>query len=223
MLVIPQGYPRRIANIDPNFNSVAQRCAASPSSAEPVTSRPSCRNMLRRAFSTSRNGRRGPAIVEIPTDMWNEEVGDLDYTPVGVHKYGPDPADVRKAAAAILAREAAGDLRRHRRALGRGLGRAARTWPNCWAPPSPPASAAKARSRKTIRCRSAPAATRCRSRCIISSQKADLIIGIGCSFTETNFGIKFPKGKTVHPRHARSQPPEQGRGQRRSAWSATPG
>jgi acetolactate synthase-1/2/3 large subunit len=26
---------------------------------------------------------------------------------------------------------------------------------------------------------------------------ADLIIGIGCSFTETNFGIKFPKGKKV--------------------------
>jgi hypothetical protein len=32
----------------------------------------------------------GPAIVEIPTDIWNEEIGELDYTPVGVHKYGPD-------------------------------------------------------------------------------------------------------------------------------------
>ena len=35
---------------------------------------------------------------------------------------------------------------------------------------------------------------------------ADLIIGIGCSFTETNFGIKFPKGKkiihaTLDPNH----------------------
>ena len=44
--------------------------------------------------------------------------------------------------------------------------------------------------------------------------KADLIIGIGCSFTETNFGIKFPQGQEVHPRHARSEPPEQGCGQR---------
>ena len=37
-------------------------------------------------------------------------------------------------------------------------------------------------------------------------EKADLIIGIGCSFTETNFGIKFPKGKkfihaTLDPNH----------------------
>ncbi len=36
--------------------------------------------------------------------------------------------------------------------------------------------------------------------------KSDLIIGIGCSFTETNFGIKFPKGKsfiqsTLDPNH----------------------
>jgi acetolactate synthase-1/2/3 large subunit len=35
---------------------------------------------------------------------------------------------------------------------------------------------------------------------------ADLIIGIGCSFTETNFGIKFPRGKkliqaTLDPSH----------------------
>ena len=37
-------------------------------------------------------------------------------------------------------------------------------------------------------------------------EKSDLIIGIGCSFTETNFGIKFPKGKkfihaTLDPNH----------------------
>src|SRR6202007_1894335 len=37
-------------------------------------------------------------------------------------------------------------------------------------------------------------------------QNADLIIGIGCSFTETNFGIKFPEGKkclppTLDPNH----------------------
>ena len=39
-------------------------------------------NVMRRAFSNLRNGRGGPAIVEIPTDMWNEEIGELDYTPV---------------------------------------------------------------------------------------------------------------------------------------------
>ena len=41
---------------------------------------------------------------------------------------------------------------------------------------------------------------------------ADLIIGIGCSFTETNFGIKFPKGKkfihaTLDPNHLNKDVP----------------
>ena len=61
-------------------------------------------NIMRRAFSSLRNGRGGPAIVEIPDR--HLERGDrrpLDYTPVAAAKLGPDPADVRKAAAAILA------------------------------------------------------------------------------------------------------------------------
>src|SRR3546814_11882129 len=28
-------------------------------------------------------------------------------------------------------------------------------------------------------------------------QDADVIFGIGCSFTETNFGVSMPKGKTI--------------------------
>jgi acetolactate synthase-1/2/3 large subunit len=39
-------------------------------------------NILRRAFTRLRNGRGGPVLVEIPTDMWNEEVPEpLDYQP----------------------------------------------------------------------------------------------------------------------------------------------
>ena len=40
-------------------------------------------NIFRRAFSKLKNGRGGPVIVEIPADMWNEEVPEpLNYTPV---------------------------------------------------------------------------------------------------------------------------------------------
>src|SRR3984885_2705984 len=101
MLVIPQGYPRRIAQIAPNFGSAREMRGVSKS-AEVVNLPAEVSNIMRRAISNIRNGRSGPAIVEVPTDIWNEEIGDLDYTPVGVHKYGPDPVDVRKAAAAIL-------------------------------------------------------------------------------------------------------------------------
>src|SRR3978361_2033011 len=102
MLVIPQGYPRRIAHIAPNYSAVREMRGISKL-AEPVFLPHEVANVMRRAFSAIRNGRSGPAIVEIPPDIWHEESGEIDYAPVGAPKYGPDPAEIRKAAAAILA------------------------------------------------------------------------------------------------------------------------
>jgi thiamine pyrophosphate-dependent acetolactate synthase large subunit-like protein len=194
MLVIPQGYPRRIAQIDPNFGSAREMRGVSKL-AEVVNLPAEVSNIMRRAMSAIRNGRSGPAIVEIPTDIWNEEIGDLDYTPVGVHKYGPDPVDVRKAAAAIL--------KAKRPVIYAGTGvQWAEAWPEL---------------REFAELLGAPVTTSLGGKSSFPEnhplslgsggnavpkpvhhfvQNADLIIGIGCSFTETNFGIKFPKGKT---------------------------
>ena len=194
MLVIPQGYPRRIAQIDPNFGSAREMRGVSKL-AEVVNLPAEVSNVMRRAMSAIRNGRSGPAIVEIPTDIWNEEIGDLDYAPVGVHKYGPDPVDVRKAAAAILGAK--------RPVIYAGTGV---QWAEAWA-----------ELREFAELLGAPVTTSLGGKSSFPEnhplslgsggnavpkpvhhfvQNADVIIGIGCSFTETNFGIKFPKGKT---------------------------
>ena len=162
-------------------------------------------NVMRRAFNNLRNGRSGPAIVEIPTDIWGEEIGDLDYTPVSHVRYAPDPADVRKAAAAILAAK--------RPVIYAGTGvQWAEAWPQL---------------RTFAELLGAPVTTSLGGKSSFPENhplslgsggnavpktvhhfvtNADLIIGIGCSFTETNFGIKFPKGKkfihaTLDPNH----------------------
>ena len=196
LLVIPQGYPRRLAHIDPNYNAVRGMRGVAKS-AEPLVLANELSNVMRRAFSAIRNGRSGPAIVEIPTDMWNEEIGELDYTPVGVHKFGPDPADVKKAAEAILAAK--------RPVIYAGTGvHWAQAWPQL---------------KKFAELLGAPVTTSLGGKSSFPEnhplslgsggnavpkpvhhfvQNADLIIGIGCSFTETNFGIKFPKKKFIH-------------------------
>ena len=204
LLVIPQGYPRRIAGIDPNYSASREMRGVSKIS-EHVIVPGEIANALRRAFSNLRNGRSGPAIVEIPTDIWNEEIGDLDYTPVSTAKSGPDPADVRKAAAAILAAK--------RPVIYAGTGvHWAEAWPQL---------------RVFAELLGAPVTTSLGGKSSFPEnhplslgsggnavpkpvhhfvEKSDLIIGIGCSFTETNFGIKFPKGKkfihaTLDPNH----------------------
>jgi len=204
MLVVPQGYPRRIAHIDPNYNAVREMRGVAKL-AEPVFMPSEVSNVMRRAFSNLRNGRGGPCIVEVPTDIWNEEIGDLDYTPVTRARYAPDPADVRKAAAEILAAK--------RPVIYAGTGvQWAEAWPQL---------------REFAELLGAPVTTSLGGKSSFPEnhplslgsggnavpkpvhhfvQNADLIIGIGCSFTETNFGIKFPKGKkivhaTLEPNH----------------------
>jgi acetolactate synthase-1/2/3 large subunit len=98
ILVVPQGYQRRMAHVAPNYNAVAQMRGITKS-AEPVVLPGEVANVMRRAFSRLRNGRGGPVLVEVPADLWNEELpGPLDYAPVAATRYGPDPQALRAAA-----------------------------------------------------------------------------------------------------------------------------
>ena len=36
-------------------------------------------------------------------------------------------------------------------------------------------------------------------------EEADVILGVGCSFALTGFGVGMPRGQDDHPRHARSR------------------
>jgi thiamine pyrophosphate-dependent acetolactate synthase large subunit-like protein len=204
LLVVPQGFARRIAHIDPNYSAVREMRGVAKS-AEPITVPSEVPNVLRRAFSRLRNGRGGPCIVEVPTDLWAEEIGEFDYTPVYKARSAPDPQDVRKAAQAILAAK--------RPVIYAGTGvHWAEAWPQL---------------RKFAELLGAPVTTSLGGKSAFPENHplslgsggaavpktvhhfvahSDLIVGIGCSFTETSFGIKFPKGKkfiqsTVDPNH----------------------
>ena len=204
ILVVPQGFARRIAHIDPNYSAVREMRGVAKS-AEPITVPSEVPNVLRRAFSRLRNGRGGPCIVEVPTDLWAEEIGELDYTPAYKARSAPDPQDVRKAVQAILAAK--------RPVIYAGTGvHWAEAWPQL---------------RKFAELLGAPVTTSLGGKSSFPENHplslgsggaavpktvhhfithSDLIVGIGCSFTETSFGIKFPKGKkfiqsTVDPNH----------------------
>ena len=103
LLVIPQGYPRRIAHVPPNFNSTLAMAHVAKH-AEPITNGREIVNIMRRAFNMLRNGRGAPVIVELPADAYAEDAPDpLDYEPVVVTKYGPDAGQVAEAAKVLMA------------------------------------------------------------------------------------------------------------------------
>jgi acetolactate synthase-1/2/3 large subunit len=196
VLILPMGYARRIAHIDPNFNSTI---AMKPyvKSSEPINVAAEVCNIFRRAFSKLRNGRGGPVVVEIPADMWNEEVAEpLDYTPVSSTRYGPDPAAVKTAAAALAA------AKRPVLYAGQGV-HYAEAWPQLkklaelLAIPVMTSLGGKSSFPET-HALSLGAGGVAMPRAIPEFlAKADVIFGVGCSFTESSFAVKIPGGKTI--------------------------
>ncbi len=198
VLVLPMGYPRRLAHVPPNFNSTVQMRGIAKST-EAVMDAAEVPNIMRRAFARLRNGRGGPVVVEIPTDMFNEEMPEgWTYEPVVATRSGPDPLDVKRAAEMLR------NAKRPVIYAGTGI-----HWARAWG-----------QLRRLAETLGAPVTTSLGGKSSFPEDhplalgsgglampapvrhfldKADVILGIGCSFTETNFGIKMPKGpKYIH-------------------------
>jgi acetolactate synthase I/II/III large subunit len=195
ILVMPGGYPRRLAWVGRNYNaSVAMREITK--SAEPVTSGRELSAIMRRAFSRLRSGRGGPVLVEVPNDVWDEEADPADYLPPRRLREGPDPDAVREAAGLLFA------AKRPVIYAGQGV-----HWAKAWSELKRLAELLAIPVCTSLQGKSAfpethPLALGSGGLAIPSTvhhflREADLIFGIGCSFTQTNFGVAMPKGKTI--------------------------
>lgn len=195
ILIMPMGYARRMAWIDRNYYaSVSMRSITK--SAEPVTSAKELPNVMRRAFQRLRSGRGGPVLVEVPNDLWAEEVDPKDYECPKTIRTGTDPQAVREAASMLVA------ARRPVIYAGQGV-----HWAEAWAELKELAELLAIPVTTSLEGKSAFPETHALSlgsgglaipqtvRSFLD--KSDLILGIGCSFTETNFGVKMPAGARI--------------------------
>src|SRR5437667_270217 len=105
IVVLPAGYPRRLINIPPNFNSFLNYQHVTKW-AEQVVMADAVPDAMRRAFTQVKNGRPRPVLVEIPRDVLGEEVPEpLQYRPAPRLSTAPDPRDVARVAEALVAAE----------------------------------------------------------------------------------------------------------------------
>src|SRR3954471_2817383 len=196
VLVLPMGYQRRLAHIEPNFNS-SEAMEAFSKSSEPIILAAEVANIFRRAFTKLKNGRGGPVIVEIPADMWNEDVPEpLNYTPVLRTRYGADPVHVKEAAHLLV------NAKRAAIYAGQGV-HYAQAWPQLkrlaerLAVPVTTSLGGKSSFPETHPLSLGSGGLAVPRAVPKFLAEADVIFGIGCSFTETSFGIGMPKGKTI--------------------------
>jgi acetolactate synthase I/II/III large subunit len=196
VLVLPAGYARRNAYLPFNFNSTLQMAGVSKH-CEPVTVGAEVPNIFRRAFTQLRNGRPQPVVVEIPYDAFDDEVPEpLAYTPVIRARYAPDPEAVTKAAEVLL------NAKRPVLYAGQGV-----HWAEAYkelqelaellAIPVCTSLPGKSSFDETHPLALGSGGNAHPKTVPHFLREADVIFGIGCSFTESSFAIAIPKGKTI--------------------------
>ena len=195
IVVLPGGYPRRLLNITPNFSSFLNYQHVTKW-AEQVVLPESVPAAMRRAFTQVKNGRPRPVLVEFPVDVLQADVPDFDYTPAPRLRTGPDPKAVSELAAALVAAQ------RPVIYAGQGV-----HYAQAWKPLRELAELLEAPVTTSLQGKSAfpenhPLSLGSGGRSISKQlhhflSQADLIFGIGCSFSITNYGVAMPKGKKI--------------------------
>jgi thiamine pyrophosphate-dependent acetolactate synthase large subunit-like protein len=196
VLVLPAGYPRRIAHVPFNFNSTLQMAGVSKH-AEPVTIGAEVPNIFRRAFTQLRNGRPQPVVVEIPYDSFDDEVPEpLNYTAVVRTRSGPDPQDVVRVADVLL------EARRPVIYAGQGV-----HWAEAYkelqelaellAIPVCTSLPGKSSFNETHPLALGSGGNAHPLTVPHFLRNSDVIFGVGCSFSESPFASTIPTGKTI--------------------------
>jgi acetolactate synthase-1/2/3 large subunit len=196
IVVLPAGYPRRLTNVAPNFNSSLNYRHVTKW-IEQVTLADAIPDALRRAFTQVKNGRPRPVLIEIPADVMTEEVPEpLAYRPPVRTRSAPDPAALAEVAVALVAAE--------RPVIYAGQGvHYARAWKSL----RELAELLEAPVTTSLQGKSAfpethPLSLGSGGRSVPKPvhqflKDADVIFGIGCSFSTTNYGVAMPKGKRI--------------------------
>ena len=192
ILVLPLGYERTLSQVQPNFNSSLNYRHVTKLS-EQVTVAEAVPEIMRRAFTQVRNGRPRPALVEVPGDIFDAEIDYAgDHRPVPVCRSSPDPRDVEVAAEVLLRAE------RPVIYAGQGI-----HYSEAWSQLRELAELLVVPVTTSLGGKSAfpedhPLSLGSGGRSMPKAVRdflddADVIFGIGCSFSKTPFGVKMPE------------------------------
>jgi acetolactate synthase-1/2/3 large subunit len=194
MVVIPAGSSRGQLWTKPGFNATLNYQHVTKHS-EVITVPSQTIPALRRAFTMARNGRPGPVLLEVPGDMWNEEVPGtkeaVDYKPVRRVAFAPSPSDVDAAAAALL------KAKRPLIYAGQGV-HYAKAWKELKdvvelvEAPITTSLEGKSSFPETHPLSTGSGGVSYSKSVYEEVNNSDLVFGVGASFTATGFGIRFP-------------------------------
>ena len=197
ILLLPASAPRNRAGVHPTFSPsrTYESVAKWSSRVELAEEIP---NALRRAFSQLRLGRPSPVLLELPSDILRGELpdGDYNYAPVRKRRSAGDPQDIRDAAKLLVS---AKNPVIH---AGQGV-----LYAEAWDELRELAELTQIPVMTSMAGKSAfredhPLSLGTRSSTTTGMvkhflERADVVFGIGCSFTRIHFGADLFDAKTL--------------------------
>jgi thiamine pyrophosphate-dependent acetolactate synthase large subunit-like protein len=197
ILLLPAGMSRQRRGVHPNFyptrsyESITKWCAE-------INLVERIPELMRRAFAKLRSGRPGPVLLEIPQDVALSEFREewLDYSPPPRLRQAADPEAIDQAARALLAAQ---HPILH---VGQGVLYAEATqelvqlaeFLQAPVMTTLPGKSAFPETHPLAVGASGPSTTLGVHRFLM---RADLVCGVGCSFTQTNFAVPIPSEKRL--------------------------
>ena len=197
VLLLPLGHPKERTGIMPHFNSTRVYEPVTKS-VEEINSGDRVSEIMRRAFSHLRLGRPGPVMVEIPADVALDEVDESAavYQPVKASCSAANPRDVDEAARVLV--EARSPLIH----AGQGVLYAEATeelvqLADLLQAPVMTTLAGKSAFPESHPLSLGTGAATTAGPIVHFLPKADVVFGIGCSFTRHGMTTTIPDGKVM--------------------------
>ena len=197
ILLLPAGAPRSRHDVPPTFNPTRSYETVTKWSAQ-INAANRVPELMRRAFAKLRSGRPCPVLLEIPTDVAGEPLDNASfaYEPPPLLRSAGEPEAIRQAAQALLAAE------RPLLYAGQGVLYAEATDELLQLATLLQAPVITSLAGKSAFPEHHPLAGGTGSSSSSDTvyellERADVMCGIGCSFTQTTFGIPIPTGKTL--------------------------
>ena len=102
LLLLPGGYATSRSFVSPDFSAIENYEHVTKWQAQ-VADVQRIPELMRRAFYQLRTGKGGPVLLEVPTNIFAADFeGTLDYVSVIGNRTAPDPHDVKEAARVLL-------------------------------------------------------------------------------------------------------------------------
>ncbi len=197
ILLLPAGMARDRRAVHPNFFPTDSYQTITKWSAE-INLVERVPELMRRAFTKLRSGRPGPVLLEIPQDVAMEEVEEeiFDYEPPPVVRTAGDPEAISRAARALLAAD------RPIIHAGQGVLYAEATDELVQIAEYLQAPVMTTLAGKSAFPENHPLSVGTGASSTTKGvhhflSRADLVFGVGCSFTKSSFSVPIAPGKTL--------------------------